>query len=382
MSLLAPGFLAAGIAAALVVAALHFIVTRRPRSVVFPTARFVPDVPAAARSRSIQFSDLLLLAVRVLTVLFAAAALARPVFHPQRENIVRVIVADVSGSVANPEEVRDSVRGLYRRGDALVSFDTIARRVTSPDSMYGDVRVQEQGSLSAALVGALRAGSFVRDGADSVELVLVSPATRGERDRATDSIRAQWVGRARLVRVARSTSTSVPGPARQSSFHVASRPEFAIARRRVDTVGAVVAGSSAVVGQFERRWRYTMDSLNGSRVTARWVDGEPAALERIGPQGCTRSIAISIDTAGDMNLRPDVLRLRAALSGTCGNGAAGQDSSLPAPLIGSGRLASTGQFPPALDVQSTVSRWLAIVAIALAIVEMLLRHERGEVPES
>ncbi|HEY8312512.1 MAG TPA: BatA domain-containing protein, partial [Gemmatimonadaceae bacterium] len=328
MSLLAPGFLLAGFAAALAVVALHFIVTRRPRSIDFPTARFVPDVPVAARSRSIQFSDLLLLTLRVLTILFVAAALARPVFHPHREKIVRVIAADVSGSVANLAEVRDSVRNLYRAGDAIISFDTLARPVTSPDSMYGDARVRARGSLSAGLIAALRAGSRVRDGADSVELVVVSPAMRGERDRATDSIRAQWVGRAKFVRVAGNVSPPVPGPAGQQSFVVTSRPELATARRRVDTVGAVTASGIAVVAQFERRWRFTNDSLMGARVIARWVDGEPAAVERAGPRGCTRSSAISMDTTGDMILRPNVIRLRAALSDACGNVAAAPDGTL------------------------------------------------------
>jgi aerotolerance regulator-like protein len=378
MSFLAPGFFVAGLAAALAVAALHFIVTRRPRSIEFPTARFVPDLPVVARSRSIQFSDLLLLVLRVLTILLVAAALARPVFSPRRERIVRVIAADVSASVANRKDVRDSVHSLYRTGDAIVAFDTAARLVTSPDSMYGAARVQASGSLSAGLVGALRAASHVRDGADSVELVLVSPATRGERDQATDSIRAQWIGRARLVRVARNVSNPVPGPAGPPPLHVTSRPELAIARRRVDTVGAVVAGGHAVIGQFERRWRFTKDSLTGARVIARWVDGEPAAVERAGPQVCTRSTAISMDTTGDMNLRPDVVRLRAALSDGCGNVAAAPDSALAVSLTGAGRLAAASEFPPALDIESALSPWLAILAVALAIVEMVVRYDRGE----
>ncbi|HWG33710.1 MAG TPA: BatA domain-containing protein, partial [Gemmatimonadaceae bacterium] len=190
MSFLAPGFLIAAAGAALGVVALHFIVTRRPRAVAFPTARFVPDVPVTARARSVQLSDLLLLAIRVLIILLAGAALARPIFPPERERVVRVIAADVSGSVQNVAETRDSVRALFRPGDAVVLFDTATWPVETPDSVRARAGVASNGSLSAGLIGALRAGSRVREGADSVELLVVSPATLAERDRATAAIRA------------------------------------------------------------------------------------------------------------------------------------------------------------------------------------------------
>lgn len=377
MSLLAPGFLVVGVVAALGVVALHFMVTRRPRSIAFPTARFVPDLSSMARSRSIQLSDLLLLAVRVLTILFAAAALARPLFPPRRERIVRVIAADVSGAVANPAEVQDSVRALFRPGDAMIAFDTSAWPVTSPDSIGAGSRVHTDGSLSAGLVGALRAGSRVRDGADSVELVMVSPVVDGERDRATALIRKQWLGRARIVRVATSSIDSAVSPATAVTFQSASRPAFAVARNHIDTVGAVVAHGRVVIGQFERRWRFTSDSLTGARVIARWVDGEPAAMERISAAGCARSVAISMDTTGDMLLRPEVLRLRSALSGSCAYVASAPDSALAMLLASSGQLASAAQFPPAPDAGSPIARWLVALAFLLAIVEMALRHARA-----
>ena len=218
MNFLAPGFLVAASAAALGVVALHFIVTRRPRSVVFPTARFVPDVPVTARARSLQLADLVLLAVRVLIILFAGAALARPIFPPQRERIARVIAADVSGSVADVGETRDSVRALFRPGDAIVLFDTATRLVTTPDSVGARSRTATAGSLSAGLVGALRAGSRVRDGADSVELVVVSPATIAEQDRATTEIRAQWPGRGQRRQLPTALSHAPTHTLRSSTF--------------------------------------------------------------------------------------------------------------------------------------------------------------------
>lgn len=377
MSFMAPGFLTAAAVAALGVVALHFIVTRRARSTVLPTARFVPDVPIAAKTRSIQFSDLLLLAVRVLVILLAGAALARPVFPPHRERTARVIVADVSGSSASLAEVRDSVRGLFRSGDALVAFDTAARLVAGPDSVTMRASPASPGSLSAGLVAALRAGSRVREGSDSVELVIVSPMTVAERDRATDIIRARWPGRARLVRVAPAAAPATSSlPVQEVRFASASRPAFSVARRHIDTVGAVVADGSVLVAPFERRWQFTAESLGHARVVARWVDGEAAAIERDSGSTCTRSVAVPVDSSGDMLLRPGFIRFQTSLSASCQHLASAPDTSLARMLTGSGHIALSAQFLPAPDIESPLARWLAALAIVLAIVEMVLRQPR------
>jgi hypothetical protein len=386
VNFLAPGFLVAASAAALGVVALHFIVTRRPRSVVFPTARFVPDVPVTARARSLQLADLVLLAVRVLIILFAGAALARPIFPPQRERIARVIAADVSGSVADVGETRDSVRALFRPGDAIVLFDTATRPVTTPDSVGARSRTATAGSLSAGLVGALRAGSRVRDGADSVELVVVSPATIAEQDRATTEIRAQWPGRGRLVRVSAAAATDstisrADSHTAQLDFLSAARPRFAVLRNRIDTVGAVVADGHVVVAPFERRWRFVPDSLSHSRVIARWIDGEPAAIERDSASVCTRSIAVPIDSTGDMLLRPSFVSFRAALAEPCRSVVSAPDSGAATMLAANGSLAAAAGFPASMDVDSPLARWLAAMAIALAIVDMILRHSRDSESE-
>ncbi|HEY5087061.1 MAG TPA: BatA domain-containing protein [Gemmatimonadaceae bacterium] len=379
MSFLAPGFLIASAVAAIGIIALHFIVTRRPRSVAFPTARFVPDVPIAARARSYQLSDLLLLIVRVLPVLLVGAALGRPVFPPRRERIVRVIVADVSGAVANVAGTRDSVRALFRAGDAIVAFDTAARSVASPDSVVAAASMTSSGSLSAGLVAALRAGSRVRDGADSVELIVISPFTVAEHDRATGAIRAQWPGRVRLVAVAAATSTGSPqSSAQKPLFPSASRPIFAVTRSRIDTIGAVVAQGNVVIASFERRWRFTRDSMAHSRVIARWADGEPAAIERDSAATCIRSSAVPVDSAGDMLLRPSFIRLRASLSAPCEPTVSAPDAALATMIAGTGHLARTAQFLPAQGIDSPLGRWLVAMAMALAIAEMVLRQSRDD----
>jgi hypothetical protein len=76
LTFLVPAFLlAAGVVAGAVVA-IHFIVTREPRTVPLSTARFAPARPVRAAARAVRLQDLLLLLLRVLMILAVGAALA------------------------------------------------------------------------------------------------------------------------------------------------------------------------------------------------------------------------------------------------------------------------------------------------------------------
>src|SRR4029079_12733542 len=199
MTFLAPGFFVASLAIAAVVVALHFIVTRQPRAAIFPTARFVPDLPATATAKATRPSDIWLMLLRVLLVVTAGAGLARPILKPSRGKEARVILADVSRSSKDSAAVRDSVRSLYRNHDVIVAFDS-STRMFSGDSIGSLHFTQARGNLSAALIAAMRAGSSLRDRADSVSLFIISPFAAEELDAATDSIRRLWPGSAKIVR--------------------------------------------------------------------------------------------------------------------------------------------------------------------------------------
>lgn len=382
MTFLAPAYLYAAIAVALATVALHFIATREPRAVLLPTARFVPAAETHALVRTSHFSDPWLLALRVLLVLLIGAALARPVRLPQRERVARVILADLSAAVASGAEVRDSVRALFRPGDAVVAFDSSARQSLAPDSL-GARAPHAGGSLSTALVRAHAAASRIRAGTDSIELVVVSPLSPAELDRASARIRGAWPGRARLVPVSVATARAA-NPA-VVTWTTNARPPRAIVRQVVDTVGAVVAGNDVVVAPFARRWTYASDSLRGAAVVARWEDGEPAAIEwdTPGPDGdaCTRSVAIPVDSTGDLVLRPEFVRLRARLLGTCGAPAAVVSSvasmSVASMIAGTGALAPAGAFPAVRSTASTIAPWLFAAALVVAVAELVVRRRRS-----
>jgi hypothetical protein len=422
MTFLAPGFFFASLGVAAAIVALHFIVTRQPRAAILPTARFVPDTPATTVARARRPSDLLLLLLRVFTVLAAGAALAKPVLTPSRGAEARVILVDVSRSARDSSAIRDSVRSIYRDGNAVVVFDSSARIVAGNvrDTLGAIAPTARRGNLSAALIAALRAGSSLRERADSLELVIVSPFAREEFDAATDSIRSLWPGRARLIRLRPATDTGrfagileiradaddplriafglarvsgtgyqesgtrnqVPGTSYriQLEWPTSSRPRYAVERSPRDTVGGVMAGESSVVSAFDRRWSFPADSLRGADVIARWVDGEPAAIEKPDGPGCVRSVAIPVSPVGDFVIRKDFVQFVSSMSDACAatTSLAPADPDAVAKLERQGGLAPREAFQPLTDARSDLAPWLLVLALTAAIAELFVRRRRRD----
>jgi hypothetical protein len=400
VSLLAPAYLAlAGVVAAGVVL-LHYLSRRRPRPAPLPTARFVPDVPARAPALATRPSDMVLLALRVLAVLAAGLALSRPVRAPARRFVARVVVADLSRAARSAAEVRDSARVLAGPGDTLLAVDSAAR-----------------GSISGALVTAVRAASRLQGRADSLELVLVSPFAAEEFDAATDTVRALWPGRARIVRVAAAAEPAAPRltvvgapddpirapiamlgvrtgaevrivrgalTAADSTFardahalvHWPADPTAVWPASQPDTIGAVIAGRTVVVAPFERRaTQPRLDSSAVPLVLARWADGTPASFERSFESGCIRDVAIELPAAGDLVLRRSVRDLIESLAAPCG----GPRRTVPVADARLDRLRRGGALMPSRTLSGgsrragVASGWLIALAALLLLAELVLR---------
>ena len=423
MTFLAPGFFFASLAVAAVIVVLHLIVTRQPRAGILPTARFVPDLPATATARATRPSDRLLMLLRILLVLAVGAGLSRPVFKPSRATVGRVVLADVSRSADDSASLRDSLRAVYRSGDALILFDSAARVIggDAADSIQSITPGSGKSRISAGLIAALRAGSAMRDAADSIELVIVSSFASDMVDAASPQIRSLWPGGARLVRVAnvdrsaegvRSQALSItPAPndplavtvalaqgrnggtiVRSGSvarvgdtvaratieWEAAGRPRGAVPRARVDTIGGVVADTALVVAGFARRWSYPADSVRDGVIVARWIDGEPAAVEWKSGDGCRRSVSVPVTPIGDLAIRGDFVAFVRAIAGPCLNdlpfvsiGEAGL-----AMLRGSGGLAPRDAFSPRSDTRSWLAPWLLVLALVCATGELVVRRRK------
>ena len=403
LRLLAPWYLFAAIAAAAGLMAAHFIVRRQPRSMLLPTARFVPDAPVVTTGWARRPSDLLPLLLRVLCVLLAGLALAGPFIQRRAGGTARVILVDGSRAVADTGEVSDSAAGLRAPLDSVLEYGA-------------------RGSLSAGLVAATRAASRFRDVADSVELVIVSPFTAGQLDAATARVRAEWPGRARLVRVPAAAApdtavaptlvaasgdplsvalalTRAPRGAearivrreltaadslwvREAAgrvlvhWPVASAPAGFIARRHSSRVWGVIGHSPAVLAPLERRWQY-VPGADGAAV-AWWIDGETAAAELPLGAGCVRSVAIPVSSGGDFVLRPEFHALLSELVLPCG----GEARLVPIPaatlamLEGNGGLAPASAFARPVLEPSPLTKWLLIGSLVSALLELLVRSSR------
>ena len=425
MTWIQPGFMVAGAAAALAVIALHLIMHRLPPVTHFPTARFVPSGTARAIRRALRPDDLLLLALRVVMVLLAGAALARPVLSPDRRAVARVVVLDRSRAVAEIDAARDSVRSLMANGDVLVVFDSAARVVAGTlDSLGAIERTGARGNLSAALVTAIHASARLRGQADSIEIALVTPALLEETDAATPSVRATWPGRIRIVRV--EADTNPAGGAGAPQRTVVAPPDDPVAaaiglwgwhadahRVRLvrsapvpddsawaraggllvhwpaavdnapfaadDSIGAVITEGAVVVAAFSRPAPPARRAgTAGELPVAWWADGKPAASQRPLGAGCIRHVAIDVPLRGDLVLRPSFRKLLHSLTGPCDG--PGDRRRLPdeelVRLAGDGALALASTLP-APDGRSVLAPWLLLGALALALLEPLARRRRN-----
>jgi hypothetical protein len=333
--------------------------------------------------------------------------------------VARVIVADRSRDVASIQEIRDSVRALFRSGDVVIAFDSDAAVIPTLDSLK---RVDARGSLSAALASAVTAGASLATRTDSVDLIIVAPLTSGEVDDATARIRSVWPGRARVVQTAAATmpvatpprvttmtttddpvvaglalmgvnaGAATPAPVRlvrtrvsaadtawsRDSGHVlihwpASDDNSRWAKRaNLDAIGGVSSSGGVMVGRFPRLW------VLGGHAIARWADGEPAAVEHPSGAGCIRDVGVVFDASGDATLRQPFRDFVQPLLGPCG----GRQSATPlaTPVVerldGSGRLASSDELRDRSSERSPWTPWLLFLVAALLTLELAMRRMR------
>jgi len=432
MSFAAPLFAWVGGGLALGVVALHLLAWRRPPASPLPTARFAPDAPVRTVSPAVRPTDLALLAVRVMLIALVSAALAGPRLSSRVQGVGRVIVVDRSRGSEAWAPIDRAARSVYRSGDALVLFDSAAREVRNPtvDSIVATSSTSVSGSMSAALVVAIRAANEMQRVRDSVEIVVVSPFGSDAVDAATASIRRVWPGPVRTMRAGAtpndttrarpieiragsgdpiSAALTLAGTASTGAVRVVRDSTTAAdsvwarhggalvfwpidaarqgwrARTAADTAFGVtvvpaVVGSptsparpATVVAPFVRRV-----APPPGRVVARWDDGDPAATDSSLGAGCTRSVAVDVPSAGDLALTPAFRRFAEQLARPCtaSHGwIAAPDSvvSIVLPAVG---VRDAAQTTAANTTRSdpTIAAWLLAAALAAAVAELLVRR--------
>jgi len=171
-------------------------------------------------------------------------------------------------------------------------------------------------------------------------------------------------------------SATIAGGGALVDWPAVTQPLSGARRITIDTVGGVIAGDASVIAPFERRWSFPPDSLRGTEVIARWVDGEPAAIERPEGAGCRRSVAVPVTAVGDLAIRKDFARLVARFSGPCARFAAlvPAEPSVVRGLAGSGGLAPRAAFASPSNTRSSLAPWLLILGLLSAIGELFVRR--------
>lgn len=416
MSFLAPWALAIGAMAAAAALVLHLVARQRPAAFLLPTTRFIPDQRTLVSRVATRPRDLVLLALRMLLLLVAGAAFARPVISPSRGALARIVLLDRSRAVADPAAAAARVRALVADGvpTTIIAFDSVPGTVASAsiDSLVAAPRPAAASSLSAALIAARRTSADHAAGVDSVQLVLVSPLAVSSMDSATMRLRRAWPGAIRLERMPlrevvdtawrleRPLSMEDPlGPALRGRAGAASGAVTRLVRGAVNSPDSAFARSGATVVRWDASSgvRVTAEGvsfdeevivaalarapMSEGRVLARWADGTPAAVEARVGNGCIRHVGIVLPVGGDLPLHPPFQRMARGLLTPCGVEASERlaDSTLIAALAGSGTSAA-----PASVLRDDTRRpsplvpWLLGAAILLALAELAVRNGTRE----
>ena len=413
MTFLAPWALAIAGAAAAGLVLLHLVAQQRPAAYLLPTTRFIPDKRTLVSRAATRPRDLLLLLLRVLLLLAAGAAFARPVLTPSRGTMARVVVLDRSRAVANMGDAiaraRDAVSPAVPT--TLIVFDSIPVVVpvaaTTFDSLARVPRSGADGSLSAALIAARREAVLLADASDSVRLVVISPFARSAIDSATPRLRAQWPGGIQVEHVALRADSgttswrlerplpaddplgpavfaqrnSTSGRATRLIRRVPSALDSAFARDggtvvRWDSTAAahptalaVSAGSDLIVAALGKH------DVAPGYSRARWADGTPAATEVSIGAGCIRDVGIAVPSAGDLPLHAPFQRIVRMLLAPCGLTVAEvpADSAGLARLSGNGASVVAGALRNTAERSTPLSAWLLALAMLLGIAELAVR---------
>jgi hypothetical protein len=337
---------------------------------------------------------------------------------PARGPVVRVVLADISESIADRDSVTSKVSALLRPGDVLIAFDSVPRLLGAAraDTLAELPQVPGPGDLAAGLIAAMRAARDVANTADSVEIAVVSAFAREEWSDAVMPVRGGWPGRLTLIPVAAAQMDSI-GTALllandddplwatgrlaglgQLAPDTGKGVELRVLRDSMSGRDSAFARSGGVVLWWPRDppagltlvrrgavaagpWTEVLplsgwDPAPGQTI-ARWASGEPAATQvRLG-EGCIRNVSIAVPPAGDVALRPGLQRLLRVLGSPCEwmRDTRRVDRERLAMLAGTRGLAAS----EAIDRQPSakrndVTKWLLAGAVVLFMGELVLRR--------
>jgi hypothetical protein len=313
----APLFLLAGALAALVPLVLHLIRRRPPSRSPLPTARFLAE-DARSSIRVSHPTDRLLLALRMLLLLLAGAALAKPRWFPAPQGTREVVLLDRSAAMKEGGAWSRSVAAARRtllapdgsvRGE-LVLFDTAAVRIPSrriTAALFDSLAAAAPGAQAVSYPAALHAiGPVARElrGADSVRVTMLSALRWGGWRPGMAALRqAAWPGAINLPEsiVPALSPPAVEAESAQVAFVLASADRGRFVMPALEAVGWQVR-SGALSGR--------PANPNVRLIFAIAPTGEAADLRELAEGGAT----VVVDATGASAAMGGWLPVRGSLS--------------------------------------------------------------------
>ena len=402
MSFAAPAWIGLAAVASLGIVAIHLIAWRLPRTVILPTARFVPDEPARRAARTIRLADIALLALRVAVVMIAGVAMARPAFESRPTGSATVIA--VAAGVDSAARA-NGVSGIPPSGrTSYVVFDTTARVLSEPAELRGS-QASDGHSLTVGLLAAIREARRLQQDYDTVRIALVAPFTRGSFDDATGQVRALWSDSIHAIR----TPLPVRSLAPARVEFLASGDDPVVAGIRLAKANSLIRGDSRVVregiapapdsgqavvlwprkspndsGHIDAVWAAGMTAIgeftpipleDSGTVIARWSNGAPAAREVRRGSACLRAIGFDVSPIGDFVLSPSFQRLSAQLLAPCGgmpDSELASDSLLTMLSSPSNEVSASGRLSG--DSRNRTAAIVMMLAMLLGMAELVVRR--------
>lgn len=388
MSLLYPWFFWASCGVAAGVAALHLISWELREPVPFPTLRFVPEREVIAAELNIRLSDLKLLLLRLAIVLLLGLALAQP-FWVAPDSEARVVLVDVSAAVARDDAWRERVDEATAGADTVIAYAEAPRQIEADalDAAFaaGDAAPPAlAGNLSAALAAAIREGELLKNQAETVSLTILSPFPLAGFDAATNRLRTLWPGPLETLRVPAAEAADMTevlgatsltlhwdgaaGPSGESPWQLRAAP---------DRAEGMLTPVATLIAPFERKWQLADPDAPGQRVIANWLDGAPAAVERI-EDGVRRTfLGFAISDEDNVALRPSFEKFQDWLDDPARlhSGVTPVDDMELARLLQSDPESAEEVDPEETGIRITpAAPWVLLLAIVLALAEPALRR--------
>ncbi|MYE00515.1 MAG: hypothetical protein F4Y03_04440 [Alphaproteobacteria bacterium] len=388
MTLLYPWFFWASCGAAAGAVALHVISWELREPVPFPTLRFVPEREVIAAELNYRLSDLKLLLLRLAIVLLLGLALAQP-FWVAPDSEARVVLVDVSAAVARDDAWRERVGEVVAGTDSLIAYADAPSRIEA-DGLDGAFAAESAappapvGNLSAALAAAIQEDETLKNRAETVSLTILSPFPLASFDAATNRLRALWQGPLETMRVPPAEpaamaetlgATSVAlhwdgsaGSSRESPWQLKDAP---------DRAEGILTPVATLVAPFERKWQLADADASDLRVVATWLDGAPAAVERIEDGVRHTFLGFALSDRDDIALRPSFVRYRDWLE----DPARLLPGMNPVDDLELARLlqpvTEAASEPSAQETRIQITRaapWVLLLALVLALAEPALRR--------